>query len=171
MVNVIKIEYDEEKTDILNKYAFASVELGEWVYVWVGDLERKDLADKIASGEMDLAEAMHVLESLYPNALKVWIRADDEEADATLYLLMPAFFATYGYKQLYIGAVCKNCDCPIGEAAICNSKEPWNCAHGEILYCIKCGAEITQLGAIHGGNGAQISQQEYDVIKNVEARD
>jgi len=168
MEPIIEIEYDERVIDALKKYEFASIEVGEFVYVWLAGDERPDLAQAIASGKKDVEEVMRALGHQFNLDPKIWVVAHDKEADATLYLLMPKFLGVFGeHFQLYLNSICK-CRCPVGVGVICNAPEPWNCYHSAVMVCIKCGEEIAKISAVHGGGwGRTVTMREFEALREM----
>jgi len=164
----IEIEYNEYILDALANHEFASIELGEWTYVWVGDEERKDLADALASGKKSLEDVMKELEYQFNLDPKLWLKAYDKDADATLYVLVPKFLGVFAeHFQVYLGSICK-CGCPIGVGVICNAPMPWDCLHSTAMMCIKCGEEIAKIGAVHGGGwGNTITLREFEALREM----
>ena len=168
MENLIEIEYNERAIDALNEHALASIELGEWVYVWIGGEENKDIAHKIADGDMQIEDAMKALEYAFNMEPKVWIKAVDKQADTTIYILAPKFLGVFAsHLQVYIGSVCK-CGSPIGIGVICNAPMPWDCLHSTVIVCAKCSEEIAKLSPIHGdGWGGIITLREFEALREM----
>jgi len=167
--NLIEIEYNENVIDVLSEHEFASIEMGEFVYIWVAGEEWKDMANKVADGDMSLEDAMKALEYQFNLDPKIWVKAVDKEADATLYLLMPKFLGVFaGHFQLYLSSVCK-CRCPVGIGVICNAPEPWNCYHSCAIVCAKCGEEIAKISALHGGGwGRTVTLRDFETLREME---
>jgi hypothetical protein len=171
MVKAIGIKYSEGAAEIFGRFAIASVEVGdplEEPVVLVKGAERPELEDEVRRGE--LAKAMKRLEGLFPGRAIIWLCMEKPSGGAILFLL-PRAIGTYGPDQVLVGHVCGNCGCPIGTARICDCAEPWNCAHGEIVYCIRCGAESGYVGPVHGGSGPELSAGEVEALRKIEAED
>jgi hypothetical protein len=170
MVKMVEVKYTEGAVEIFSRYALAAIEIGDNLdepIVLDGGKERRDLEGMIRDG--DVAKAMRQLEGKYTYKSIVWVCAGDE--NNTLLFLLPTAIGVYGSKQVLIGHVCHKCGCISGMAAICGSKEPWNCYHSEIVYCVNCGAESGVVGGIHGGSGSVLSDGEIEGLSRIEADD
>ncbi|MEN3007427.1 MAG: hypothetical protein ABC578_07190, partial [Candidatus Methanosuratincola petrocarbonis] len=86
----------------------------------------------------------------------VWVREEDDYGSA--YFLLPWYLGYHGNVQFVLHE-CTNCGSPLGSAAICYN-EPWNCSHGEYVYCPICGAQSGLVGAIHGPHGVELTEEE-----------
>jgi hypothetical protein len=168
MEPIIEIEYDEKILEVLGKYKLASIEVGEFVYVWLAGEEWRDMANKVADGDMPIEEAMKAVEYKFSLDPKIWVKIVDKEADATLYILMPKFPGVFAeHLQLYLSSICK-CGCPIGVGVICNAPEPWNCMHSTVIVCAKCGEEIAKISAVHGGGwGKVVSLKDFEALREM----
>lgn len=154
-------EYEQSKLDdLLIKISVAQVYLGETVNVWIGDEEAPELADEIAEGG-DVDAILTRIKNKFPNQIMFWFRMEDEYGSA--YYLIPRLVGHCGNKQ-YILHECPECNMWLGEAAICNSATPWDCAHGEYVYCCGCGSQSGLIGAIHGTHGAELNEEEVGLL-------
>ena len=172
MEPIVEVEYDENLLNVFNEHEFASVELGEWDYVWCGGEERPELAEALAGGSKSLDDVMKELEHEFEFEPKLWVKMYEKEGDATIYVLMPKFVGVFAHHlQLYMGAICK-CRCPVSVGVICNAPEPWDCMHSTAFMCAKCGEEIAKLSAIHGGGrGGVIRLREFEVLREMAVKE
>ena len=170
MEAMLAIKYDADVIDVLSEHEFASVRSGERACVRVANKERPDLADALASGKKSLEDVMKELEYQFNLDPKLWLKAYDEEADATLYILAPKFLGVFvEHFQLYLSSICK-CGCPIGVGVICNAPKPWDCLHSTVFVCAKCGEEIAKIGAVHGGGwGGIITLRKFEALREMMA--
>lgn len=160
-----ELEREEEKEynklgDLLIKLSVAEIYFGDRVNVWISGEEAPELATALEDGA-EVAEVLNQIKSKFPTQIMIWVRMEDDYGSA--YYLMPWFLAYHGSTQFVLHE-CTNCGSRLGTARICDSKEPWNCCHGEYVYCALCGAESGLVGAIHGPHGIELTEEEVDLL-------
>jgi hypothetical protein len=139
---------------ILEKVSLARIFSGECVTIWI-----KDESPEPFKGSID--EALQQVKAKFPYKITYWFKRQADEGE--VYYLLPRAFAHCCGKQ-YIITKCPKCEIWVSETAICNSKEPWNCSHGSVLYCAHCGAGVDVEGAVHGAHGAELSPEEINIF-------
>jgi len=157
MINKNEIEQNQ-LDDVLLKVSIAQVFLGEQINVWVEGEENPDLANEIAQGG-DIDSVLIQIKNKFPYTIAHWFKVEDKDGSA--YFLIPKYFGHCDDKQ-YVLRKCHRCDTWFVKTTICNSSEPWNCAHGSVLYCANCGAGVDVEGAVHGAHGAELTQEEVE---------
>jgi len=154
-------EYERNKLDdILLKISLAEVFFDERPHVWVSGEEDMELTEALEEGA-EVDDILLKIKNKFPHIIVYWFRDEDEYGSA--YYLIPKYFGYCGGKQ-YVIHKCHSCGIWLVKTTICDSREPWNCAHGSVLYCANCGAGVDVEGAVHGAHGAELTQEEVDLL-------
>lgn len=140
--------------NVLEKVSLARVFKGECIAVWI-------TGETPESAKGDIDTILQQVKEKFPHKVTYWFSRKTDEGE--VYYLLPRAFAHCGGKQ-YIITKCSRCEMWVSETAICNSSEPWNCAHGAVLYCANCGAGVDIEGAIHGARGAELTPEEVNIL-------
>ena len=159
-----KIKFDEiERSrleDLLIEISIAQVFFEERPHVWIRDEEAPELEGALEEGA-EVDDILLKIKNKFPNQIAYWFKMEDEDGSA--YYLIPKLFGYCGSKQ-YLLRKCPKCEVWLSETTICTSPTPWDCAHGSVLYCANCGAGVDVEGAVHGPHGAELTQEEVDLL-------
>jgi len=159
-------KHDEEVAEqtardyLLIDLSVAQIYLGETVNVWVSGEEAPELATALEEEGAPVEEVLNRIKDKFPDQITVWVRKEDEDGSA--YYLLPKFLAHYSSTQFVLHE-CPECGSRLGTARICY-REPWDCSHGEYIYCARCGAESGLVGAIHGPQGVELNEEEVSLL-------
>ena len=157
-----EIEFNENERidDVLLKISIAEVFIEDRTHVWIKGEEDEELADALENGA-EIDDILLKIKNKFPSIIAYWFKTEDDYGSA--YHLIPRLFGHCNGKQ-YILRKCYKCGTWLVKTTICNNSEPWNCAHGSVLYCANCGAGVDVEGAVHGPHGAELTPEEVDLL-------
>ena len=141
--------------ELLGRISLVRVFKGECIMIWI----KGKYPEPAKEGDIDTV--LREIKERFPYTVAYWFSRKTDEGE--VYYLIPKMVGYWGYSQ-YVISKCPKCEVWLGETSICTSREPWNCAHGAVIYCANCGAGVDVEGAVHGAHGAELNGEEVELL-------